>query len=105
MRAPFRRSRLVTSLVGLVIMMSSVGANGQSPDMGTEGRPSPGPFRTIAAIGDSPHDLVRPQVFTQPLLATAEALARAQTTAPSPKQHDSVLNGVLIGAGIGALLA
>jgi hypothetical protein len=29
---------------------------------------------------------------------------RAQHTAPPPKSRDSVLNGVLIGAGIGALL-
>ena len=104
MRAQFRRSRVVTSLVGLVIVMSSVGANAQSPDVGTEGRPNPGPFRTIVSISDNPHDLVRPQVFTQPLLDTAEAFARAQSTAPPPKQRDSVLNGVLIGAGIGALL-
>jgi hypothetical protein len=104
MRASFEPSRLVTSLVALVIVMSSAGAGAQSPDVGAEGRPNPGPFRSIASIDHNSHDLVRPHVFTRPLLETAEAVARAQSPAQSPKQRDSVLNGVLIGAGIGALL-
>jgi hypothetical protein len=104
MRVQFSRTPLVTSLVALVIMMSSAGANAQSPVVGTEGRPNPGRFRTTVSINDDPLDLVRPQVVSQPLLDTAEALAPAQSTPPSPKQRDSVLNGVLIGAGIGALL-
>ena len=104
MRAQFRRSRLVTSLVALVTVMSSTRANAQSPQVGAEGPPNPRPFRTIVSIDDNSHDLSRTQVFTQPLLDSAEALARAQNTAQSPKRRDSVLNGVLIGAGIGALL-
>ena len=104
MRAQFRRSRLVTSLVAFGMVMSSARAHGQSPPAGAEGRPNPGPFQTIVSINDNSLDLVRPQVFTQPLLDTAEALARAQNPAQSPKRRDSVLNGLLIGAGIGALL-
>jgi hypothetical protein len=104
MRAQFGPSPLVTSLVGLVIAASSAGAWAQSPDVGAGGRPNPGPFRTIVSITDDSIDSMPAQVFTQPLLATAEALARAQSPAQSTKQRDSVLNGVLIGAGIGALL-
>jgi hypothetical protein len=45
MPAPFRRSRLVTSLVALVIVMSSAGANAQSPQMwGQRGRRIQGRF-------------------------------------------------------------
>ncbi len=104
MRAQVRPSRLFTSLVAIVIMMSSAGAGAQSLDVGAEGRPNPGPFRTIVSIDDNSLDPVRPRVFTQPTLDTAEALARAQSPAPSHRQRDSVLNGVLIGAGVGALL-
>ena len=104
MPAQSRHSQLVISLVALGIVMSSARAHGQSPPAGAEGRPNPGPFQTTVSINDNSLDLVRPQVFTQPLLDTAEALTRAQNAAQSPKRRDSVLNGLLIGAGIGALL-
>ena len=88
----------------LVIVMSSAGANAQSPDVGPQARPNPEPFQTIVLINDNLRDVVRARVFTQPVFDAAEALARAQTRHSHPEQRDSVLNGVLIGAGLGALL-
>ena len=104
MRAQFRRSRLVTSLVSLVLVMSSARAHAQSADVASEARPQPELFRPVASLDDISRGAVGPHLFTQRLFDTAESLAGAQSTAPPRQRRDSVLNGVLIGAGIGALL-
>jgi hypothetical protein len=83
-------------------MMSGAGANAQSLNAEENASPNPRLFRTPVSSDDDA-DACRPHVATKRLL-DGDAHVRAQNPAPPTKPRDSVVNGVLIGAGIGTIL-
>lgn len=98
----FGYPRVIWSLVVLCVAMWGAPADAQ-PAVVVEAT-LPSSTRTTVAIDGHSHELVRRDLsFRSPLSASA-AFGPAESAAPQPKQRDSLLNGVLIGAGIGALL-
>lgn len=100
MRRKSGNAWLATSLAALCMVMLGTRVHAQS----------------AAIIGESPWvpcpsqlrggslDPAREEVRSERLVGVAAALDVEQSATQAPRRRDSVLNGVLIGAGVGALL-
>jgi hypothetical protein len=104
MRATSGRARIATSLITVAIAMSAAEVNAQSSALVGQWRPDPGPSQLTDMTNGYYQDLLRSEVHSRAVPGASEVSGRAQSAAQVPKRRDSVLNGVLIGAGIGALL-
>ena len=104
MRRQLSRSRLWVSLGAMVIVMWDVRADAQTALLASEESSYSGSRDTTVTINGNAKDFVRPDMPSRSLFAATQSVGQAQSAAQTPKRRDSVLNGVLIGAGIGALL-
>jgi hypothetical protein len=91
-------SSVIVSLIALCVALGVARADAQ-PASGQAADSSSADTLSVAS-----QDLELQKPGSGPLLSAAAAFGRAQSTAQQPKRRDSVLNGVLIGAGVGALL-
>jgi hypothetical protein len=104
MRATSGRARIATPLIAVGIAMSAAQVNAQPSVLVGQWRLDPGPAQLTVMTDGYPQDLFRSEAHSRSLPGASEVSGRAQSAAQVPKRRDSVLNGVLIGAGIGALL-
>jgi ElaB/YqjD/DUF883 family membrane-anchored ribosome-binding protein len=99
---------LAVALAAVCMVATALPAHAQPPASPCDGRVDTFLFQTsvVASRTDgSREDTALHEMRRDRLLARARALAEAWQSAAQPTtRRDSVLNGVLIGAGIGALL-
>ena len=102
MRKAWRPLRSGLTLAACWTLLLSAGAHAQRADAIDEHPRGPSQLSSAGAIGDTTAARDRLNINMARWSTSAVAIGAGQE-APAPARRDSVLNGVLIGAGVGAL--